>query len=515
MKITAKIFYLFLFLSLASMGLSQQKTPVRLELNAKMSEDSYQLIPCGEQGVVIFYEEDEVLENDRKNWHFALFDSSLRESWIMVSELQRGMSFYEEALLDDFLYLFFIDVEGRKSADADYQILKIRLSDGDTTLINGNYQEKAEPSAFKVIGNKVWIGLAQKKSTAQLATLDLRSGSGRLIDIDLPDHNIISGIFPDSLHQQVHIVIQNYTSKLQSGLFYQSYSLSGELIRSGEIRAVLQDHYLNEAEVVIREDDLYFLGTYNTERSKTPFEGEDGLPFAAGFYIAKISDQQQEFINFYNFLEFENLYNSLSGRDIMRVRKKAEKQKDTEEEYSLNYNLLLHSAMEYNGDFILLAEAFYPEYRTVTNMYYDYYGRLMPQTYTVFDGYKYFNGIIAGFDQEGKLIWDNDIEIWNVLTFNLDKYLNFFVNNGELALFYTWEGKINYKVIDIASQLSDADQVILDLKYRKDRVLDETGSRIKHWYDKYFIAYGYQEIKNNSLANSKRTVFYVNKVAFQ
>jgi hypothetical protein len=515
MKITAHILILVLSLSLVMTGMAQQKNPVRLELNAKMTEDSYQLIPCGEEGVVIFYEEDEVQDNGKKYWHFALFDTSLQESWMMVAELQKGMSFYEEALIGNMLYLFFADVEGRKANEADYQILKVRLSDGDTSVFSGNYQEKSEPSAFKVIGENVWIGLAHRKASTLLVVLNPRTGESKQVEIDIPNQNIISGIFPDSLHQQVHLVIQNFTSKLQSGLYYQTYTMEGELISSAEIRPGLSEHYLNEAEIMFRNHDKFFLGTYNTDRGKVPFEGEEGLPFAAGFYIAKVSGNEQEFINFYNFLEFENLFNSLSGRDIMRVRKKAEKQKSPEQEYSLNYNLLLHSVIDYRGSFIMLAEAFYPEYRTVTNMYYDYYGRLMPQTYTVFDGYKYFNGIIAAFDREGKLLWDNDIEIWNVLTFNLDKYLNFFVNDSELALFYTWEGKINYKIIDIATQLADADQVILDLKYRKDKVLLETGSRIIHWYDRYFIACGYQEIKNNSLVNNKRTVFYINKVAFQ
>jgi len=515
MKITAKIFIFILSLFLTWDGSAQQKTPLRLELNARLTEESYELISCGQHGIIIFFEEDGVSDNGNKNWHFALFDKHLQESWMIVSELQKGMSFYKDALLDDMLYLFFINVEGKKSDEVDYQIIRVQLADGNTSHFDGEYQEKAEPSAFKVINNKVWIGLAQKRSTAQLAILDFASGDHSTVIIDIPNQNIISNIFFDTTYQQVHLVIQNFTSKLQSGLYCQTYSLDGRLIKTQEIKAALKEKYLNDAEIVVIGDDQYFLGTYNTERGKVPFEGEDGLQGTAGFYIAKIDGGTQSFINYYNFLEFENLYNSLSGRDIMKIRKKAEKQKSNDEEYSLNYNLLLHSILEHNGNFILLAEAFYPEYRTVTNMYYDYYGRLMPQTYTVFDGYKYFNGIVAAFDPEGKLVWDNDIEIWNVLTFDLDKYLNVFIEGTELAMFYTWEGKINYKIIDLARQTADSDQAPLELKYKKDKVVEETGSRIIHWYDHYFIAYGYQEIKNNSLSQSKRTVFYVNKVAFQ
>ena len=515
MKIAIKISILLIILAFALDAYAQQKTPLRLELNARLTEDSYELITCDKQGLIIFFEEDEVLENGKKNWHFALFDQRLQEGWMGMAELQKGMAFYKEALLGDLLYLFFTDVDGKRSIDVDFQVVKIQLGDGNISVFDGQNQEKAEPSAFKVINDKIWIGLVQKRTEAELAVLDLTTGINSIFSIDIPNQNVISEIFYDTADQQVHLIIQNYTSKLQSGLFHQVYNLNGSLISTEEIKAALNERYLNDAMIVVKAQEIFFLGTYNAEQGKIPYEGEDGQSQAAGFYIAKFEDGEQTFINYYNFLEFENLYNSLSGRDIMKVRKKAEKQKDKDEEYSLNYSLLLHPVLEYDGNFILVAEAFYPEYRTVTNMYYDYYGRLMPQTYTVFDGYKYFNGIAASFDREGNMVWDNDIEIWNVLTFDLDKYLNVFIEGGELAMFYTWEGKLNYKIIDIDLQTADSDQASLELKYKKDKVLDETGSRIAHWYDQYFIAYGYQEIKNNSLSNSKRTVFYINKVAFQ
>lgn len=515
MKIRIQISIFFIAVFIASAVVAQQKTPLRLEVNAKLSEDSYTLIPCAENGLVLFYEDDKVLENGNRNWHIALFDKQLQESWVQVSELNKGMSYFHYVLSKDILYLSFFSVEKKKSDEADFQILRIQLGDGNMTLREGFNPDKSEPTEFKIINDKAWIGIAHRNSGAQLNITDLNTGERNEVPIDIPNQNIISGIFHDEANARVNIVVQNFDSKQQSGLYYQTYDLNGNLKHSAEIKPALNERYLNTAELISRDQDIYALGTYNAERGKVPYEGEDGLPQSAGFFIAKFEGNKQVFINYYNFLEFENLYNSLSGKDIMKVRKKAEKQKDKGSEYSLNYNLLLHPAMVDQDHLILLAEALYPEYRTVTNMYYDYYGRLMPQTYTVFEGYKYFNGIIAAFDKEGTLVWDNDIEIWNVLTFDLEKYLNAYVQGRELALFYSWEGKINYKIIDLDLQTSDADQVNLELKYKKDKVLEEVGSRILHWYDNYFICFGYQEIKNNSLSKSKRSVFYVNKVAFQ
>jgi hypothetical protein len=199
----------------------------------------------------------------------------------------------------------------------------------------------------------------------------------------------------------------------------------------------------------------------------------------------------------------------------MKIRKKAEKEKKKGGEYSLNYNMMMHPVKMLDDKFIIFAEAFYPEYRTVTNMTYDYYGRMMPQTYTVFDGYKYFNAIAACFDSEGNIIWNQDIDIWDILTFDLDRYVNLQIFNDEVSIFYCWNNQINYKVFDDLNYSQDSDNVNLQKRNKKDKVLDDKNGKITHWYDNYFLCTGYQEIRNNSLAKNKRTVFFLQKVAFQ
>jgi hypothetical protein len=59
------------------------------------------------------------------------------------------------------------------------------------------------------------------------------------------------------------------------------------------------------------------------------------------------------------------------------------------------------------------------------------------------------------------------------------------------------------------------DYTDLDLSLPEDRLINETKSRMLHWYDNYFICYGYQEIKNLSYTgNATKLVFYCNKVRF-
>ena len=208
------------------------------------------------------------------------------------------------------------------------------------------------------------------------------------------------------------------------------------------------------------------------------------------------------------------MYRALSSKTIADLRKKAEKQKKQGGEYSLDYTLILHDVIPFMGNYVLLSEAYYPEYRTVTNMYYDYYGMPIPQTYTVFDGYKYISGIAAAFSPDGQLIWDDGIEIRNIMTFQLVKYMESYSSQTELAFFYSSENHLYYKMAGSPESDDPLQNISIESKYKGDKLMEDLGSKMIHWYQNYFICFGYQKIKNNRISGGKRTIFYFNKLAF-
>jgi hypothetical protein len=77
------------------------------------------------------------------------------------------------------------------------------------------------------------------------------------------------------------------------------------------------------------------------------------------------------------------------------------------------------------------------------------------------------------------------------------------------------EGKIASKIIHNAEVIEKLDFSQVELQYPNDKLLSETKSRMVHWYNNFFLCYGYQEIKNVALErNNKRLVFYFNKIRF-
>ncbi len=87
----------------------------------------------------------------------------------------------------------------------------------------------------------------------------------------------------------------------------------------------------------------------------------------------------------------------------------------------MTYDFLVHNLQVNDDELIIAADAFYPEYRQVSTMSYDFYGRPMPYYYTIFEGYQYFNAFVAGFNKQGELGWSNGIKIWEMKSFQINQ----------------------------------------------------------------------------------------------
>ena len=227
-------------------------------------------------------------------------------------------------------------------------------------------------------------------------------------------------------------------------------------------------------------------------------------------------------MQYFNFINFANAFKYLNDPEALRSKRKADKASKKEQadgtvdkEYSLNFRLLMHPLTLANGKFVLMAEAYNPEYHTMTQMVYDYYGRAIPSTYSVFDGFRYTNAFIAGFDSSGNMAWSNGMEMRDILTTYLNKRMNLHPDNGELILFYNANGKLAYKTIQGATVVENTSLTPISPKRQTDQLVSEYMSSAEFWYGDYFRASGYSSLRNNYLDENKRNVFYLTKLAFR
>jgi len=301
----------------------------------------------------------------------------------------------------------------------------------------------------------------------------------------------------------------------------------------------------------------YYYNSYNQyySRQSEYDANEDNTPVSDGYYTGLVKNGVAGTIKYYNFSGFSKAYKYITNSVALRTRAKTtrkepdanftakpdtsianavglrlkdkiaksnpnpadntQSENSSDKDKTLNLRLIPHDIIMNNGQLIISSEAYSPEYHTNTQMTYDYYGRAFPTSYQIFDGFRYSHAFIAGFDSSGNMVWNNGMEMRDILTKYLNRKLNCLFEDDEIVLYYNANNKIASKTIQGNTIIDHTSYIALTQKRGADQHLDEYLGTIEHWYGNFYIATGYQTIRNNNLENNKRHVFYLSKMAFE
>lgn len=359
-------------------------------------------------------------------------------------------------------------------------------------------------------------GFNYPKEEALLLIRDLTTGADQAVIFN-ENPSFIKILTYNPHNGQVVVAMNIYTSRKNSAIYLNSYNLQGKRLESLQLTPSQSSVKLMNAQIhIAAADEWYILGSFNRLNGSLPSAEEEkmGEP-SEGFYVAKIMNQNQQFLRLHKLLDFKNITTILNNEELRDVKNLVEKEKKRGKPQSLNYQFLMHNLKHHNGNFVMLAEVYYPEYHQVTTMSYDFYGRPMPYYYNVFDGYRYFNAFVAGFDKQGSLLWSNGIKIWDMRSMQLLRRVETSSAGKELVIFYNDNGRIASKLIDGYQDIGEVEKTRLATKNCGDIQLEASNGMTTHWYDNYYLAWGYQTLRNSEVAGgSKRSIFYINKLIF-
>lgn len=491
----------------------QSGDPVRIEINTQPESDVYKVIPCSDKGVLVFYQSVNAFDELHTTWVFTLFNTQFEQVWTKeVPVLTEAMYMDYTQFNDQFYLLFYHDGNIRKEA-LNVQLVNFGLRSEQFMSMYATVEEKSEFVDMEAWNEKVFLGFNKRKYAVGFYGADFSNSSFSNIDLSVDERNLVEDIFLDKPNNRIGIIINHFISKKQSYLLLKYFSETGSLLQNVSVRADDPDISLNAARLIsLNRNEELLIGSYNNEAAYSSGIKEDET-ISAGIFSSLIVRGNPEKIRLYNFIDFENFSSYMQVPRMIKYKRKGKN--NPEKEFSLNYRLLPHDIVKEDSQYVFLTEAYYPEYRTLSYITYDYYGRPYPQTYTVFDGYKYFGGIATAFDEQGELLWENGIKIWNIQSFRLEKKVEAIFDGSDLVLAYVSDGRLGSEIYSAGDVVGDFEYTDLQTKYRRDRIINEYGSNIEKWYGNYFLVYGYQEIKNNALPEqNKRNVFYMNKIAF-
>lgn len=250
--------------------------------------------------------------------------------------------------------------------------------------------------------------------------------------------------------------------------------------------------------------------------------------YSRGLFIATIDPSGLQQLRYYNYGDLKNFFNYMKAKRTSRIKERIERRKIKGKKIKFNYRFLVHELVPHDDQYLLLGEAFYPQYKSISRTSYN--GFFNPYALSsgnvirgdqIFDGYRYTHAVIIGFDKNGNLLWDNSFEINDVKTFVLEQFVKLEVKPDKIVLLYLYENEIRTKIIQGDRVLEGKSIDPIKTLYQYDVIAKDTRStretrKLDYWYEDYFYAYGVQNIINMTRdENPKRRVFFINKVSYR
>ena len=488
----------------------------RIEITAGNDQESYRAIACGSHGALIFFKSVEIADNQRVKWYFSFYDLNLKQLWIKSLPVLNELDFRFKTFSGDTLILVFVYKGKIKSEDQPLEIIRIALNTGNFIPNLTRVPANSEPVFFNTLGRNAFLALNHKTGQAAVEILDLKSNHSKGFLVDPQAQSAFSWFGTDSATGNLKAVVSKAISKKETGHWYQVFDTTGKVLNSVSISTINGDREFSGFKAISNQKgEELVIGTY---RLKNGGSGQKNKPLneSTGIFTSLLQQGNQKNLNFINFLQLKSINSLLSAKDLIDLKKKALKKNKNIAEYSVDLNVLQDEPFEQDGRIIQVSEVYFPQYHVENFTDFDFYGRPYTNSYSTFDGYRFTGAIITAYDAMGMLLWDNSLEINELISPELSPKVVVKVMGDKLLLAYCAAGKIGSKIIHDSETSGKLEFSMLESKYPDDKLVSETKSGLQSWYDDFYLSHGFQEIKNVALqSNNRRFVFYLTKVKFE
>ncbi len=508
---------------------AQPASNQRVEIEARGNADKMNIVPVGAEGLILFSE----VEQGR--YSFTRYNTDLKEDWAIDLAVNPALDLTRYIYRDKALYLLF-----SRYKSPMYQIVKLNVRAGFAAKYEWGSIDRLEIIDFDAIGNYMFIAGRTNNEPVLLHT-SIYAKQARVLPTAFRNRTEIQSLEVDTLTQTLHATFVSGKNRDRS-IIIRSFTPEGQSVQTVNLATEEKNQYelLSGKVSDLNDREELVIGTFGTQgpiyaRASTyNYFGYGGgsvyqgtADYSQGVYISKLQNGQPAFTKYHSFTDFKNFFRFMGGKQQERMESKIRKRKKQGKDLRLQYRLLVHDIIQRNGQYIMVAEAYYPEYRSNNNyMYpgpwgygygygyggYSPYGRNTP----IFDGWVYTHAVIAGFDEQGNLLWDNSFEINDVKTFRLQEKIKVSFDNENILLAYNHNSELKTKVIRGNEVVEAKGNVPISTEYQGDKVRKSYTEEIEYWYGNHFLAWGYQKIRNGSdqQVKSRRNVFYFTKVSF-
>ncbi|CAH0995116.1 hypothetical protein EMA8858_01236 [Emticicia aquatica] len=510
-------------------NISYAQSVRRIEIPTRSDDQAYQVITLGEEGVLL------LSKTGKTSFSIIKFDSQLQQTWAVNGELDENQSFVDYYHDGRDVYFLF----SKYNSDL-YQIIKVSTGIGIMQKFFFENIKRFEISEFKVHNENAYLA-GMVKDEPVLMSVNLNKMQPRILAGGIKGTASISSIDFDDAND---LLVVSYSVKKgrSSYMAVKRINPNGKIVEQLTVEPEDDFGLLTGKLFSLNDGTQLMIGNYGYNGYQS-----NGVPMSQGLYISKVDGENPEYLKMHSFTDFSNFFKFLSLKQQEKIEKKIKKKKGRGDDLKLNYRVLVHDIIKKDNQYILVAEVFYPEFKTYNNYGSPFYGSTFgspfgygyssinalrfsryyglnswawnPWMYSnygnnnqMFDGFKYTHAVVAGFDLNGNLLWDNSFSFDNVKSMDLKEKVKIRLENNDIALVYSNKGKLSSKIVKGREVVEGVKTIDIDTQKEGDKVRDTATDDIEYWHENYYLAWGYQRIMNKN--EGGRRVFYLNKIAF-
>ena len=511
------VFIVMMLVSACCLG--QQAETARFELPRLGKDHDCRFLSFSEQGGMMVYETDQIDDDKNQLWNFISLDTSLYETRSDLIALPQKLRLLDAKCSRQWAAFVFLNEKQSKSDSVVFHVVAYHRDEQQFSTFHDRLPERCVVQSVALVDGTLMLAVNKKAGNGFLAQYDLDTHHHRNLTPALANDFVLFQFAADPDEGVFVAAAREYVEKRYKATSFLVYSKEGTLLKqhrfeNGENAAL--------GRMCFTFNDLHQLVVFATlEREgnkKVDIEGvtEDfskisvgvtWICFGQGIPLAKT----------YLFKNLPDIEKALTPSDRVRVRSELLRinQGKKMEKSEIAFQFLSPRLVRFGEHWVFSAEAFQPIYHTETRVQYGYYGSY-PLTYTVFDGYDFFSEILLAFDREGELRWQQSVRFENDLCESLSEHAAEAVCHDELLVMSPSRNTLRYEVFDLdGTPLLDQHTMQLDYLFGQDECDDEYDVGMCRWFGDRFLVHGCQIVRNDRMRNTRRPVFYVQKVQYE
>lgn len=439
-----------------------------------------------------------------KEIRYDLYDQTLKavktSSVFVPVDMKTGIEFCDEKCI----YKIFVN------KSAEYVLYSITIEGLKIDSIKGNLPKNVKLENMKIVNSKAWLQARQKKKTC-IVQLDLQTGQTLItecIEKEAGKKTSVVNYQFSPVSGELLVFVNKFIKKGVCELSQMTVNGSCELCNHVQLTGTGDKVVSSVSGSRVTDNEMVYTGTYS--RSYTGF--------SEGLFFAKAVNDKMSYIKYINFLDMKKFLENKSelSQKITKTVKKFYEKKG--KELNIKYNVITHDVIVIPGGYLLIGEVYKPTYNTTSYPVTTFVNGMTMTRYqysTVFSGYQYTHAFVAGFSNDGDLLWDQSFNMNPVeKPYTPKRFIRISEKtDSHIALVYTSGGLIGSKIIGFDGTVEKENTMDYIKSSNENEKVIYTTSGAEYWYDNYFLIYGSQTLKNQE-DKSRRKVFFVNKVLF-